>query len=242
MTGCSAIPRPDTVQTLTRPAITEQGAAAVIKNYNDVNNKANRTRDSDLIATVEGGDLVRQSQAGYKIDRAMKAKPDGSFSYPKSVIGAPQFSPRAAAAGLAKYLTEGARSSHAAAFEPTADIAHLLNDIVQNRVQHAKRPGSYRSITDVFTASDQSPAFITTSGTAVVFVTLTHDYTVMIGPRYTYWWAVMPENAFSPATAKYESALTETTLRDAVLLIPPKGKGRIRIAAFESQLVAAGGY
>ena len=38
------------------------------------------------------------------------------------------------------------------------------------------------------------------------------------------------------------SGLTSTTIHDAVLLIPPKGKGKIQVASFESQLIDAGGY
>ncbi|HWD81263.1 MAG TPA: hypothetical protein VG497_20355, partial [Kribbella sp.] len=149
---------------------------------------------------------------------------------------------QAAAAALATYLTAGAKSPKAAAFTPNTDVNRLLADIVANRVAHAKQRGSVRSVTDVFTAPPQSPAFVTKSGTAVVFVSLTHEYKVLLEKNWQIWWAVMPENAYSPATAKYESALTSTTLHDVVLLVPPKGKGKIQIASFESQLVDAGGY
>ncbi|MER7247172.1 hypothetical protein [Kribbella sp. NPDC000426] len=309
LSGCSAIPEQDTVTTLTRPAITDDAAAAVIKHYNAVNNKANSTRDDKLIATVEGGNLVRESQAGYTIDTYAKAKPIGAFTYTNPVIGAPQISgypisfvstsgisdnkeyrhvgvweratagspwmltfaagvkttvklpdltglrratkaddnrlaaaPQAAATSLATYLTGGAKSPRAAAFQPNADITRLLAGIMSNRAEKAKQRGSTRSITDTFTAPPQSPAFVTKSGTAVVFVSLTHEYTLMPGVNWQFWWSGMPENAFSPATAKYQSGLTSTTIHDAVLLIPPKGKGKIQVASFESQLIEAGGY
>ncbi len=309
VSSCSAVPERDTVDNLTRPAITNETAAAVIKHYNEVNNAANRRRDDKLIATIEGGNLVRESQAGYTIDQYAKAKPTGTFTYTKPVIGAPQFgsypmrfvsssgisdnakyrhlglweretagspwmmtfaaavpatvklpdltgirpaikadetklavAPQFAATSLATYLTGGAASPRAAAFQPNAEITSLLAGIVKNKVEHGKQRGSTRGITDVFTAPPQSPAFVTKSGTAVVFVSLSHEYTLLPGVNWQFWWAGMPENAFSPAAVKYQSGLTSTTLHDAVLLIPPKGKGKIQVASFESQLIDAGGY
>ncbi|WP_328999878.1 hypothetical protein OHA18_36215 [Kribbella sp. NBC_00709] len=309
VSGCSAVPQADTVTTLTRPAISDAAAAAVIKHYNDVNNKANSTRNSKLIATIEGGNLVRESQAGYTIDQYAKAKPIGAFTYTKPVIGAPQVgsypmrfvsssgisdnakyrhvglweretagspwmlmfaagvpttvklpdltgirpatkaddtrlavAPQLAATSLATYLTGGAASPRAAAFQPNSEIKSLLAGIVSNRAEKAKQPGSTRGITDAFTAPQQSPAYVTKSGTAVVFVSLTHEYTLLPGVHWQFWWAGMPENAFSPAAVKYQSGLTSTTIHDAVLLIPPKGKGKIQVASFESQVIDAGGY
>lgn len=93
-TGCSAIPATDTVDALTRPAITADSATAVIKHYNDVNNAANKARNDKLIATIESGPLLRASQAGYTIGRATdKAgkKVDGPFSYTAPKIGAPAY-------------------------------------------------------------------------------------------------------------------------------------------------------
>ncbi|MEV0804434.1 hypothetical protein AB0I34_42545 [Kribbella sp. NPDC050281] len=94
VSGCSAIPQTNTVNALTRPAITSETAAAVIKHYNEVNNAANKRRDDRLIATVEGGNLVRESQAGYAIDRALdKTGKDiiKPFTYTKPVVGAPEY-------------------------------------------------------------------------------------------------------------------------------------------------------
>jgi hypothetical protein len=94
VSGCAAVPEPNTVETLTRPAVSNEAAAAVIKHYNEVNNAANRKRDDKLIATVEGGSLLRQSQAGYTISRVLDkagkklAKP---YTYNEPVIGAPSF-------------------------------------------------------------------------------------------------------------------------------------------------------
>jgi hypothetical protein len=94
VSGCSAIPQPNTVESLTRPAIGNDTAAAVIKHYNEVNNTANKRRDDKLIATIEGGELLRQSQAGYEISRVLDKpgkKLAGPFTYTKPVIGAPDY-------------------------------------------------------------------------------------------------------------------------------------------------------
>lgn len=309
VSGCAAVPSADSVTVLTRPAISDDAAVAVIKHYNAVNNKANSVRDGKLIATVEGGNLVRESQAGYEIDRVAKDKPTAPFVYTGSVIGAPQsaaypmrfvsnsaistnkayrhlgvweratagspwmitfaagvkttvklpdltglraatkaddkrlaVAPQVAATSLATYLTGGAKSPRAAAFQPNVDITKMLTGIVTNRAEKAKMRGSTRSLTDVFTAPPQSPAFVTKSGTAVVFVSLTHEYTLIPGPNWHFWWDGMPENAFSPKSVKYYNGLTSETIHDTVLLIPPKGKGKIEVASFESQVVDAGGY
>ena len=59
----NAIPQVDTVDALTRPAITEQAAAAVVKHYNEGSSAADRRRSMELIAGFESGDLLRQTEA-----------------------------------------------------------------------------------------------------------------------------------------------------------------------------------
>lgn len=309
LTGCAAVPPPDTVQTLTRPAISTDAAAAVIKHYNEVSDKANSALDGGLLTGVEGGPVLRQSQAWYEIARASKAKPGGAYSLTKPVIGSPQYGgypmrfvssaglsgdkeyrhlgvwerataggpwlltfatavkstvkipdltglrvatraddtqlaapAQAAANSLATYLTGGPTSPRAAAFQPNADITAMFADIAKDRAEQMKDRGSVLSITNTFTAAPDSAAFVTKSGTAVVFVSLTHEYRLGVGVNWEFWWDTYPERVYSPPTAKYQSALTSTTLRDVVLLVPPKGKGKIQVVSFTAQLVAAGGY
>ncbi|WP_241996607.1 hypothetical protein [Kribbella antiqua] len=308
VSGCSAIPKSDTVDALTRPAVTDDAAVALIKHYNEINNKANSTRSNTLIATVEGGALLRQDLADYTIDRAGKAEPIRAFTYTSPVIGAPTFgsypmrfvssagitgnkeyrhlglweretagspwlmtfsagpkataklpdlaglrsvskadgatlaaAPQVAANNLAAYLTGGAKSSHAAAFTPNADLSQLLAGIAKAKAEMAKQPAVFGKVTNAFTA-EPSSAFMTKSGSALAFVTLTDRYSVLAGAGYQLGWGQAPETAFSPSAVKYQGALTKTTLHDAVLVIPPKGKGKIQILTFESQIVDAGGY
>ncbi|MEV6271846.1 hypothetical protein AB0L64_32085 [Kribbella sp. NPDC051936] len=309
VTGCSAVPPVDTVKELTRPAISDTAAAAVIRHYNDVSSKANSTMNDELLAAVEGGDRLRQSQAWGEIARAVKAKPAGVHSYTNPVIGSPLFggypmrfvssaglsgekdyrhlgvweratagstwkltfaaalrtttklpdlvglrvataaddtklasATQAVAPSLATYLTDGPKSPRATAFQANADIAALFADIADDKAEQAKDPGSVLSLTNTFTAPAESPAFVTKSGTAVVFVSLTHKYRLQVGYRWQFWWDSFPESVYSPPTVKYETALTSTTIHEAVLLVPPKGKGKIQVLTFASQLVEAGGY
>jgi len=91
VSGCAAVPEANTVDSLTRPAVTTESGVSVVKHYNQVNNAANRRRDDKLLATVEGGDLLRESRAGYTIERALKQKPTAPFSYTNPVIAAPEY-------------------------------------------------------------------------------------------------------------------------------------------------------
>lgn len=311
-TGCSAVPQPDTVTALTRPAVSTEAGVAIVKHYNEVNNAANHRRDAKMIATIEGGNLVRQSQADYTISRALdKAgknliKP---FTYTKPSILAPSYgsypmqfvvsagisdskdyrylgmwertsagspwiltfaaapkttvklpdlaglrpatttdtkkltaAPVAAGTAFAEYLTGGAKSPRAASFATNADVTAKLTDVAKSLALSVTQPKIYARVTDTFTAPSPPAAFVTKSGEALVFVTLNEEFKAEPGAGYSFNWADGDQVAFSPATVKYNSAITKTVLHDVVLTIPAKGKGKIGVASFESQLVDAGGY
>jgi hypothetical protein len=94
-TGCAAVPVKNTGQEVsTRPAVTLADGQAVIKKYNEINNRANLTRDAKLSETIEGEPTLAQTRAGYQVDR--KTDPDGKnkskpFTYTDPEIGAPEF-------------------------------------------------------------------------------------------------------------------------------------------------------
>jgi hypothetical protein len=90
---------------------------AATEHYNDINNKANSTRNSKLIATIEGGNLVRESQAGYTIDQYAKAKPAGTFTYTKPVIGAPQFGSYPMRFVTSSWISDNAKYRHLGLWE-----------------------------------------------------------------------------------------------------------------------------
>jgi hypothetical protein len=52
-TGCVAVPERNTSQLLSRSAVTVAGGQAVVKRYNEINNKANQARDEKLSETIE---------------------------------------------------------------------------------------------------------------------------------------------------------------------------------------------
>ena len=94
-TGCVGVPEKNTSHPVTRVAVTVADGQAVVKRYNELNNKANQTRDAKLSETIEGDPTLAQTRAGYQIGRKIdeagkdKVKP---FTYTKPQIGAPQFS------------------------------------------------------------------------------------------------------------------------------------------------------
>jgi hypothetical protein len=310
--GCAAVPRPDAVQALSRPAVSTEAAAAAIKRYDEVSNAANKRRDDKLIATVETGELLRQSQAGYKIGRVLdKAGKDlrEPTTHVKPSIGAPTYggypmyfvssagmsaykdyraldlwerktagsrwlmkhsvypantvklppltalrpltaadsgklaaSPEAAGEALAEYLTGGAKSPRAALFAPSGDITAILTSNAKAKAELLKDPKSYRRVSDSYTVTGSPQAFLATSGEALVFLSVTDDYLIQVGPNLSvYWRQGSNASAFSPPTAEYKSALTETILYQVALVIPPKG-GKIRVLSTTQQLVDAGGY
>jgi hypothetical protein len=309
--GCSAIPQPDTVMALTRPAISDERAAAAIKRYDDVSNAAAKRRDEKLIATVETGDELRLTQAGYRIARVLD-KTGKEIADPtthvKPSLGVPTFggypmrfvasagmsaykdyqvldlwerksagapwlvthqvtpekkvklpplkglrplttadaaklaaSPEAAGNALAGYFNAGARSSHAALFTPSADIARILATVADGKAL-LKDPKSYRAVIDTFRLSGTPTAFLTTSGEALVFLSLSEDFQLQVGPNLSIYWAQgSPGSAYSPPTTKYDSAITSTALYQVALVIPRKG-AKIRVLATADDLVEAGGY
>ncbi|WP_327634948.1 hypothetical protein OHB24_33820 [Kribbella sp. NBC_00482] len=310
-TGCSAVPQPDTVTSLTRPAISEQGAAAAIKRYDEVSNAAAKRRDEKLIATVETGDLLRLTQAGYRIermlDKAGKRIP-APTTHVKPSVGVPSFggypmrfvasaglsaykdyqvldlwerksagepwlithqvspekkvklpplqglrpvtsadnaklavSPAAAADALAEYLNGGVRSRRANLFAPSADVTRILSTVADGK-SLLKDPKSYRAVIDTFRLSGTPTAFLTSSGEALVFLSLTEEFQLQVGPNLSIYWAQgSPGSAFSPPTTKYDSAITSTTLYQVALAIPQKG-AKLRILGTADEFVEAGGY
>ncbi|ADB35818.1 hypothetical protein Kfla_6827 [Kribbella flavida DSM 17836] len=94
-TGCVAMPvRNSAAAPFTRAAVTVADGQAVVKRYNEVNNKANQARDAQLAATIEADPTLAMTRAGYQIGR--KTDPAGKdrikpFSYTDPRIGAPQY-------------------------------------------------------------------------------------------------------------------------------------------------------
>ncbi|WP_432894212.1 hypothetical protein ACQPYH_21980 [Kribbella sp. CA-245084] len=91
LAGCAALPRPDTVDALTRPAISAEAAAAVVRHYNSVSANANARRSDELMAGVQTGDLLRQTEAAYKISRLLKKPVTATPAFTAGSVGAPEY-------------------------------------------------------------------------------------------------------------------------------------------------------
>jgi hypothetical protein len=90
LTGCANLPVQKAAAPPERPMITQAQAAALMKNYDAINNKANAKRDSKLMATVEDGDLLTQSLGSYSMDSRLGDKtPYKPFTHPKPIAFVP---------------------------------------------------------------------------------------------------------------------------------------------------------
>ncbi|TDC33396.1 hypothetical protein [Kribbella albertanoniae] len=303
LTGCSAVPQPDTVTTLTRPAISNEAALAVVKRYNEVSTAAGRARNSVQIGQVESGDLLRQTRAGYIIGREFKLAIPKPLTYDKPTFAVPEYggypmrfvatagpnvglwqretagspwlqtygttlvksaklpdlkglrpataadaknlkvAPQAAVEALTKYLTAEGKSPHGASFAVLPQFAEGFKTLARWRQEYHKgAAGSVRSLGRSYSLASPPTAFVTSTGEAVVLATINNQYDLVVGPNRYFYWDGGAETAFSPKEAHYESTLTSTRLHDVVLVVPRKGNDKIKILAFGSQLVSAGGY
>jgi hypothetical protein len=304
------VPERNTSQSLSRPAVTIADGQAVVKRYNEINNRANQARDEKLSATIEGDPVLGLTRAGFKISRATdaagkdKIKP---FTYPKPQIGAPQFSaypmrfvvasdvstdktvrqlgvwerqnagspwlltysvyppatmklpsmdglrlpvkadwgklstlPKTAAENLAQYFTAGVKSPKAAAFVPSPGTTSLLTGRAKSKVADAK-PSYISTVADTFRVSGEPLTFFTKSGEALVFLALSEQYLERIAPKSSAYWTSGAVTAFS-SQVKYTQGLTQDYVHQVALVIPLKGKGKIRILSVDGDLVGAGGY
>jgi hypothetical protein len=306
-TGCVAVPKENTVDTLSRPAVSAEAGRAVVKRYNEVNNKANSRRDYSLIGSVEGEPVLTQSRAGYRIGRALKMDTFKPFSFTQPLLGAPDYStypmrfvvssgtsanpksrhlgvwerrsagaawtlthsvypptgmklpnvaglrvpskadlaglvapPKTVATDLAQYLTGGSSSPKAASFVPSPGTTNLLKSRVTDKKNDLK-DDYITSVSDTFKVRGEPVSFMTLSGEGLVFLALTEQYLQRIRPGNTAHWARGDVTAFSKGV-DYSRALTYDVLHQFAVVVPPKGKGKVRILSIDGQLVDAGGY
>ena len=232
---------------LTRPAVSNEAAAAVVKHYNEVNNAANRRRDDKLIATIEGGNLssARARPATRSAERwTSRQGPDQAVHvhqargrgaavrhYPmrfvvlrghlrhqglpppgvweRKTAGSPWMltfaaapptaakvpditglravtnadakrlaaAPQAAATGTRRVPDRSVRSPRVPRRSlPNADVTKLLATVADWHSTAAKKPRSTGSVSDQFTIATPPTAFVTKSGAALVFATVTEDF------------------------------------------------------------------
>ncbi|NIK55772.1 hypothetical protein [Kribbella shirazensis] len=310
-TSCGLMPPKNTLTADdSRPAVTLADAQAVVQRYNEINNRANQTRDAKLAETIEGNPTLAQTQAGFLIGRKLDAagkEVSKPFSYTDPEIGAPQFTaypmrfvvssgvsdapgsrqlgvwqrdsagspwklthsvypsksveppsvdglrtpetadlnklqaqPEAVAKDLATYLTGGAKSPQARLFKPSPGLAKLLELRAKSKATDTAEP-YIASVTDTFAPSGVPLTFITSSGDALVFLSLTERYLQRVEPGSNAYWTSGEATAFS-SMVKYTQTLHQDYLHQVALVIPAKSSGAaVQILSIDPQLVGAGG-
>ncbi|TCO13493.1 hypothetical protein EV652_12633 [Kribbella steppae] len=148
--------------------------------------------------------------------------------------------PSSAATNLAAYLTEGATSANAKLFVPSPGTTTLLERRAKAKVADTKET-YIASVSDKFAPSGEPLTFITSTGEALVFVTLTEQYLQRVEPGSNAYWTSGEATAFS-SMVKYTQTLHQDYLYQAALVIPTKATGgTIRVLSIDGQLVGAGG-
>lgn len=124
LTGCAAIPQPDTVQSLARPAISPETAQTVVKHYNGIATTADRRLSEELITSVQAGDLLRQTTSAYKIGRLLKKPVERASTVTAGSVGAPEYSgyPMRFVASGNKRLSVWERPSAGSSWRMTFDV------------------------------------------------------------------------------------------------------------------------
>ena len=148
--------------------------------------------------------------------------------------------PTAAGTSLAAYLTDGPKAPHAKLFAPSPGMTKLLELRAESKV--ADTAETYiASVADTFAPTGEPLTFITSTGDALVFLSLTEQYLQRVEPGSNAYWTSGEATAFS-SMVKYTQTLHQDYLHQLALVIPAKATGGpIRILSMDGQLVGAGG-
>ncbi|MEJ1107129.1 MULTISPECIES: hypothetical protein [unclassified Kribbella] len=148
--------------------------------------------------------------------------------------------PSSAATNLAAYLSEGVASAKAKLFVPSPGTTSLLERRAKSKVADTKET-YIASVADTFAPDGEPLTFITSTGEALVFLSLTEQYLQRVEPGSNAYWTSGEATAFS-SMVKYTQTIHQDYLYQAALVIPAKSAGgSIRILSIDGQLVGAGG-
>jgi hypothetical protein len=152
-------------------------------------------------------------------------------------------SPSVAATKFADFMTVGATSPHAGLFSVVPEVSKLQKQLAGSHAWAAAQRAEILSMTDTFTVTGSPAAFRASSGEVLAFFTLTEAHLMRTpGTFESYWAEGEGLEAFSPPGQGYWNALTSTTLHQVLIVIPTTKGAKVRVLAFKSQLVDAGGY
>ncbi len=148
--------------------------------------------------------------------------------------------PEAVAKDLAAFLTGGMSAPQSKLFTPTPGLTKMLDLRAKSKAADTAEP-YIADVTDTFALSGVPLTFITESGDALVFLSLTERYLQRVEPGSNAYWTSGEATAFS-GNAKYTQTLHQDYLHQVAVVIPAKSTGNAaQVLSIDPQLVAAGG-
>jgi hypothetical protein len=151
-----------------------------------------------------------------------------------------QAQPEAVVKDLAAYLTGGKNAPQAKLFMPAPGLMQMLDLRAKSKTADTAEP-YIASVTDTFAPSGKPLTFITASGDALVFLSLTEQYLQRVEPGSNAYWTSGEATAFS-SMVKYTQTIHQDYLHQVALVIPAKSTGGgVQVLSIDPQLVGAGG-
>ncbi|MET9313619.1 hypothetical protein ABZX12_17495 [Kribbella sp. NPDC003505] len=151
-----------------------------------------------------------------------------------------QGQPEAVAKDLAAYLSGGKNAPQSKLFTPSPALTQMLDLRGKSKAADTAEP-YIASVTDTFAPSGKPLTFITASGDALVFLSLTEQYLQRVEPGSNAYWTSGEATAFS-SMVKYTQTLHQDYLHQVALVIPVKSSGdAVQVLSIDPQLVGAGG-
>jgi hypothetical protein len=165
---------------------------------------------------------------------------DGLRTAATSDLNKLQSQPEAVAKDLAAYLTGGVNAPQGKLFTPSASLSNFLKLRATSKATDTAEP-YIASVTDAYLPSGDPLTFITSSGDALVFLSITEQYLQRVEPGSNAYWTSGEATAFS-SMVKYTQSLHQDYLHQVALVIPTKTSGdAIRVLSIDPQLIGAGG-
>lgn len=165
---------------------------------------------------------------------------DGMRTPDKTDLNKLQSQPATVAKDLAAYLTGGPNAPQAKLFTPSPALSSMLKLRATSKANDTAEP-YIASVTDAFLSSGEPLTFITSSGDALVFLTLTEQYLQRVEPGSNAYWTSGEATAFS-SMVKYTQSLHQDYLHQVALVIPTKSTDEaVRVLSIDPQLIGAGG-
>lgn len=122
-----------------RGVVTRAEADKILDHYQEVNNKANKSRDAALLATVEAGQLYARSKADYEQFGTLSAKDKKQAGEPFTFTQRTFYIPAAGNWFAAEASTTG-KNHTVMVFEKSADTADTWKKVISSSLSRPSRP------------------------------------------------------------------------------------------------------